>query len=253
MTQQAVKGAVLLAAGRGKRLRPYTDTTPKPLLPVNGQPTLDLYFQGLREAGVEDAVLVTHHLAEQVQHYASAVQPRYGIRCTTVHQPVLDGTASALESVMREAESKSAGSDTQSLCERVLSSSFLLMATDYLIPSDFIANLIAFHQSHAHAVSASLKKVPEAELALRSSVRFNQAGQLVEIVEKPAAGTAPSEYSANLAFVLPSEVQAHIQAVEPSPRGEREVQSAINAYLANGGGAMGLIQPTPYEWQPSQT
>ncbi len=242
MTRKVVKGAVLLAAGRGKRLRPYTDNTPKPLLPVNGRPTLDLYFQGLAEAGVEEAVLVTHHLADQVQHYAAGVHARYGIRCSTVSQPVLDGTASALESVMESAEAAP-----------ILASTFLLMATDYLIPSDFIANLLSFHQSHTHNVSVSLKKVPEAELALRSSVRFNAAGELLEIVEKPAAGTAPSEYSANLAFVLPTEVQAHIKAVEASPRGEREVQSAINAYLANGGSAMGLIQPTPYEWQPPQT
>jgi len=94
-----VKGAVLLAAGRGTRLRPHTDVTPKPLLPVNGKPTLDLYFESLKPAGIEHAVLVTHHLKDQVEAYADSVAERFGIHCSCVYQATLDGTASALEAV----------------------------------------------------------------------------------------------------------------------------------------------------------
>ena len=74
MTHKVVKGAVLLAAGRGKRLRPYTDNTPKPLLPVNGRPTLDLYFQGLVEAGVEEAVFGLDHFPDHIHHYPAGVR-----------------------------------------------------------------------------------------------------------------------------------------------------------------------------------
>ena len=79
-----IRGAVLLAAGRGARLKPHTDKTPKPLLPVNGAPTLDLYFSGLATAGVQNVVLVVHHLAEQIKNYAGNVESRFGINCTTV-------------------------------------------------------------------------------------------------------------------------------------------------------------------------
>jgi len=96
---RAVTGAVLLAAGRGRRLRPYTDTTPKPLLPVAGRPTLDLYSEGLKSAAVSDVVLVAHHLADQIEAYGQQLQSRYDLRCVLVQQPQLDGTASALEAV----------------------------------------------------------------------------------------------------------------------------------------------------------
>ena len=65
-----MKTAVLLAAGRGARLKPYTDVTPKPLLPVQGVPTLDLYFKALQAVGFERALLVTHYLADQIEQYA---------------------------------------------------------------------------------------------------------------------------------------------------------------------------------------
>ena len=63
------KVAVLLAAGRGKRLRPHTDHTPKPLLPINGRPTLDFVLEAVIKAGIERVCLVTHHLEEQIHDY----------------------------------------------------------------------------------------------------------------------------------------------------------------------------------------
>ena len=237
-----ISGAVLLAAGRGRRLKPHTDTTPKPLLPVNGRPTLDLYFESLAAAGVGHAVLVTHYLAEQIERYAEQVPARFQIECGTVSQPQLDGTASALESVIA---AKEAG-DT--IATRVIDTAFLLMATDYLIPANFIADLLSFHTSHDADVSISLKRVPEAELALRSSARFDKDERILEIVEKPAPGTAPSDLATNLAFVLPASLCSHVKEVGASARGEREVQSALNAYLKTGGTARGLLQGTPNEW-----
>jgi len=238
-----VTGTVLLAAGRGSRLKPHTNTIPKPLLPVNGKPTLDLYFESLAAAGVKAVVLVTHHLGELVSDYAQQVPSRFRIQCSIVKQPKLDGTASALESVINHKDE---------IASRVIGSSFLLMATDYLIPPNFIDDLLAFHGSHDAQVSVSLKRVPEAELMSRSSARFDDDGKILEIVEKPAAGTAPSDLAANLAFVLPASFCSFVSDTEMSARGEREVQSAINAYLAAGGSARGLIQGKPDEWSPER-
>ena len=243
MTKKPIKGAVLLAAGRGKRLRPYTDSTPKPLLPVNGVPTLDLYFKSLVAAGITHTVLVVHHLAEQIEHYASEVKKRFGIHCTTVKQGELDGTASALEAVLTESH------HNESL-KTIICEPFLLIATDYLIPDTFIPDLLAFHIDNEEDITVSIKLVPKAELSTRSSIRFASDGSITEVVEKPAPGQAPSDYSANLAYVLPVEVVALLSDVKCSARGEREVQTAINAYLASQGTARGLIQTAPNEWTP---
>ncbi|CAN7611028.1 nucleotidyltransferase family protein [Acidovorax sp. LjRoot129] len=64
--------ALLLAAGRGERMRPLTDTMPKPLLQVQGQPLLQWHLQALHSAGVEQVVINTAWLGAQIsEHFSS--------------------------------------------------------------------------------------------------------------------------------------------------------------------------------------
>ncbi|WP_026435481.1 nucleotidyltransferase family protein [Acidovorax sp. JHL-9] len=64
--------ALVLAAGRGERMRPLTDTTPKPLLQVQGQPLLQWHLQALADAGVSRVVINTAWLGEQIPAYFSS-------------------------------------------------------------------------------------------------------------------------------------------------------------------------------------
>jgi MurNAc alpha-1-phosphate uridylyltransferase len=57
---------MILAAGRGERMRPLTDHTPKPLLPVAGQPLIVHHLRALRAAGITELVINTGHLGEQL-------------------------------------------------------------------------------------------------------------------------------------------------------------------------------------------
>ncbi len=61
--------AMILAAGFGSRLRPLTETTPKPLLQVGGKPLLQYHLQRLASAGITDIVINTSWLAEQIEGY----------------------------------------------------------------------------------------------------------------------------------------------------------------------------------------
>lgn len=65
--------ALLLAAGRGERMRPLTDTTPKPLLAVQGLPLLQWHLQALQDAGVQRAVINTAWLGAQISERFSNV------------------------------------------------------------------------------------------------------------------------------------------------------------------------------------
>ena len=65
--------ALLLAAGRGERMRPLTDHTPKPLLPVHGKPLLQWHLQALCQAGVEQVVINTAWLGAQISNRFSSV------------------------------------------------------------------------------------------------------------------------------------------------------------------------------------
>ena len=67
---KAPQCAMILAAGRGLRMRPITDKTPKPMIKVNNQPILTHALQRLEAIGVTDVVINTHHLADKIErHY----------------------------------------------------------------------------------------------------------------------------------------------------------------------------------------
>ena len=234
----SVKTAILLAAGRGSRLSPYTDTIPKPLLPWRSKPSLHWLLLALQETPITNVLVVTNYLEEQIAEFVN--QPVYtdcaDIRCA--HQSSLSGTAHAVKEAIEQQPDW-------------FDEDFMVSATDYLLDQSFYAALTNFHQQHGHDISISLKALSRDTLSMRSSVRLDEQWQISEVVEKPAPGTAPSHYSANLIYVLPAGVIPFLYEVSESPRGEYELQSAINEYLQQEHTAKGLLQPTPNEWNPS--
>jgi bifunctional UDP-N-acetylglucosamine pyrophosphorylase/glucosamine-1-phosphate N-acetyltransferase len=84
--------AIILAAGLGTRLRPYTEKTPKPLLPVQGRPILDWIIGALPP--IDRLIVVVNYLAEQIEEYLS--KQTHVRDWTTVRQEVPRGTGDAL-------------------------------------------------------------------------------------------------------------------------------------------------------------
>ena len=77
---------MVLAAGAGRRLRPYTDTLPKALVPVDGETTiLDIALANLAEVGLTDVAVVVGYRAEAVESRQAALEERHGVRLTLVH------------------------------------------------------------------------------------------------------------------------------------------------------------------------
>ena len=77
MTRRTPRNAMVLAAGLGMRMRPITDTMPKPLVPIAGRTLLDRGLDTLAAAGVEKAVVNVHYLPQQiVAHVAARTRPR---------------------------------------------------------------------------------------------------------------------------------------------------------------------------------
>lgn len=77
---------MVLAAGAGRRLRPYTDTLPKALVPVDGETTiLDIALRNLAEVGLTEVVVVVGYAADAVVARQRALEEKYGVTITLVH------------------------------------------------------------------------------------------------------------------------------------------------------------------------
>lgn len=85
---------LLLAAGFGARLQPYTNSSPKCLMPINGKPLLEYWLDSARQLGSATVLVNTHYLADTVQSFLS--RPGFKQWVKGVHEPELKGTAGTL-------------------------------------------------------------------------------------------------------------------------------------------------------------
>jgi aminoglycoside/choline kinase family phosphotransferase len=89
--------AMILAAGLGTRLRPYTNDIPKPLFRIAGRPLLDYVIQNLIQAECEAIIINTHHRPEQIDAFVAA--QNYHIPVYTRYEPEILGTGGAIKNV----------------------------------------------------------------------------------------------------------------------------------------------------------
>jgi choline kinase len=79
---------MVLAAGPGSRLQPWTDTLPKTLVPVDGdRPILDFVLANLKHVGIEDVVIVTGYAAERIVESVPLLERRHGLRLEPIFNP----------------------------------------------------------------------------------------------------------------------------------------------------------------------
>ncbi|MDP2268812.1 MAG: nucleotidyltransferase family protein [Deltaproteobacteria bacterium] len=98
MTENYIKTAFILGAGLGTRLRPLTDSCPKPLLPVGGRPIITYAMDHLLPLGVERFIVNTHHLAP-VYHQVFPEKQWRGIPIIFRYEPLLLDTAGGLKNI----------------------------------------------------------------------------------------------------------------------------------------------------------
>ena len=88
--------AVILAGGKGTRLRPFTATLPKPLVPVGDYPIIEIVLRQLKHFGFKDIIISTGHLAELIEAYCGDGR-RWGVKIRYVREDKPLSTAGALK------------------------------------------------------------------------------------------------------------------------------------------------------------
>ena len=229
-----IRSAILLAAGRGKRQRPYTDAIPKPLLPVRGRPTLDFILSAVKRAGIERVCIVTNHLEEKIFEFVGDGST-WNLQVTFAHQDELRGNGDALLSVPQG---------------WIPDEPVMVVATDYILEENSLRELVQAHQQQNADITMSLKACPIEELSTRSSVEVDADWHVKKIIEKPQRAEILSPYAASILFIFPPAIWEYLPQVMPSARGEIELQSAVQMMIEDGYKAYGLLQPAPQEWTP---
>jgi glucose-1-phosphate thymidylyltransferase len=228
--------AVILARGLGTRMR-RTDAAVqldaaqraaaeqglKALMPV-GRPFLDYALGALADAGFNDICIVIGPEHRVVRDHVATLALRR-LRVTFVEQAEPKGTADAVLAAERFA-----GRDR-----------FLVVNADNLYPVDVLAatRQLTTPGLPAFAAQALVRKGnlrPE-RVGRFPLVKFDAAGWLTELMERdatPGPGDGPSEYISMNCWLFDATIFAACRAVEPSPRGELEITSAVRDAIAGG-------------------
>lgn len=134
--------ALILAAGLGTRLLPYTRHTPKPLFSLNGRPMLDLVMEQLLRAGCRAAIVNTHHHHQQIEAFIT--ERRYPIPVITRHEPEILGTGGAI----------------QNIADFWPAESLLVINADIVTDID-LRRVYQFHMAHAAPVTMVMHDYPQ--------------------------------------------------------------------------------------------
>jgi len=201
----SVKKAVILAAGRGTRMRELTNDLPKPMIAVQGKPILQHIIEGMRSAGIDDVLLIVGYREEVVRNFFGDGRA-FGVRVSYERQVVQDGTGRVVEL----AKSFTAQDP------------FLLSYGDILIDPENYAVLASPGEEEA-IVSVKFSE----DVSKGGAVFVDDRFFMTDLREKPQPGEPTSPwYNAGVYLFRPS-IYDYTARLERSPRGEYELTDAI--------------------------
>lgn len=207
-----VEKAVILAAGRGTRMRDLTNELPKPMVVVRGKPVLQYIVEGLAAAGLNEILLVVGYRKEVVQDYFGDGSG-HGVRINYVDQVVQDGTGKVVELA-------------KEFCG---TSPFLLSYGDILVhPSTYPVFTVLGEAEMILAVRRST------EISKGGAVYVNSAFEVIDLREKQQAHEVTTPwYNAGI-YTFNESIFSYVSRLERSARGEYELTDAVRAMALEG-------------------
>ncbi len=214
---------VILAAGKGSRLHPITISRSKAMLPILGKPIVERVMELLLANGVDDFILVVSPEDYDITQYFQQ-EAAFPAEVRFVYQVERMGMAKALQ-----------------CAAPLITEDFVLSACDNLVTAADVGRLMAFWQTEPQP-NAILTLMPIARERISSTGIVALAGPwITRIVEKPTPEEAPSNISSLPLYVFSTRILTYLPEVTPSPRGEYELQDAIQMLIRREGRVGGVM------------
>lgn len=204
--------AVVLAAGRGSRLREATARRSKAMLPIAGVPMIARVMEVLKAGGIEDFIVVASPKDIGLEQYCSTLS---NVRLFFQQEPRGSG-------------------DALLACTEALPEKFLVSACDSLVPSSHIREIRgSLMEDETEAALSIMQVLPETPLMSRSVVAV-QGGRVLELIEKPRDDQRISNLTALPLYALRRSIIEELGELGPSPRGEVELPAGLRAIIHRG-------------------
>lgn len=178
--------AMILAAGKGTRVRPITYTIPKPMIPILQKPVMEFLLELLRRHGFDQIMVNVSHLAEEIENYFRdgqrfGVQIAYSFEGKIDDEGKLEGEAIGSAGGMRRIQDFSPFFDD----------TFVVLCGDALIDLDLTA-AVKWHKSKGAIATIITKSVPKEEVSSYGVVVTDEDGRIKAFQEKPSIEEALS-------------------------------------------------------------
>jgi len=213
--------AVILAAGKGTRLHPITSDRCKALAPIAGVPVMGRLVERVIETGIRDFVVVVREGERELRDYLTT-NFSDDVAFRFVVQREQRGMAHALD-----------------LAAPAIHEDFLLAACDTLVSTDHLRALVDAFSGSVNAV-LTLMKVEMADVIRLGIVEWRDE-RVKYIVEKPSVEEAPSDIGSMPIYVFSKKILDYLSEIESSPRGEYELQDAIQMLIERDGEVTGVF------------
>ncbi len=215
---------IILAAGKGKRLQPVTPHRTKAMAPVAGKPMVERVVDTLVTQGIDQFVFLISPEDDKIVSYFTHNRPELAIRFVVQAERLGMGHALGLAAPFIEGD-------------------FLLSACDNLVPAAHIHELMATHARCEAQATLSLMAIDRAKASSTGIVDW-QDGWIRQIVEKPAPADAPSNISSLPLYLFRPTILEFLPTLQRSPRGEYELQDAIQQLINTHGRVTGALTPS---------
>ena len=200
--------AMILAAGKGTRVRPITHTTPKPMIPILQKPVMEFLLELLRQHGFDEIMVNVSHLAEEIENYFRDGQ-RFGVQIAySFEGRIEDGE------LLGDAIGSAGGLKRIQDFQPFFDDTFVVLCGDALIDLD-LTEAVRRHKQKGAMASLITKRVPRDQVSSYGVVVTDEDGRVRSFQEKPAIGEAASDMINTGIYIFEPEVLDFIPSGEP--------------------------------------